>query len=65
MNTRKRENGKLVRRIAKLDRTWRLAGKQEGRLENRLAFELGNACRAGLGTKSRQVQRRNAIALTN
>lgn len=59
----KRANGKLIRKIAKLDRAWRLAGKAEGKLENRLAFELGNAARAGMGRRSRQVQNRNALRL--
>lgn len=56
MNATKRSNGKLIRRIAKLDRAWRLAGKQEGRIENELAFQLGNAARRGMGRKSRQIQ---------
>ena len=47
MNAKARTNGKLIRRIAKLDRAWRLEGKPEGRTANRLAFELGNAARAG------------------
>lgn len=59
----RRRNGKLIRRIAKLDRAWRLAGQPEGRLENKLAFELGQAARAGLGRKSRQVQARSAKRL--
>jgi hypothetical protein len=63
MNATARKNGKLVRRIAKLDRAWRLEGKPEGRTANRLAFELGNAARAGMGRRSRQVQNRNAIRL--
>lgn len=63
MNSTKRANGKLIRRIAKLDRAWRLAGKVEGRVENRLAFELGNAARAGMGRKSREVQSRSAARL--
>lgn len=63
MSNAKRAKGKLIRRIAKLDRAWRLAGKAEGKLENRLAFELGQAARAGLGRKSRQVQIRSAARL--
>ena len=63
MNQTKRQNGSLIRRIAKLDRAWRLAGKPAGRLENRLAFELGNAARAGMGHKSRQIQCRSAARL--
>lgn len=63
MTNTKRANGKLIRKIAKLDRRWRIDGKREGRLENALAFELGNAARRGLGRKSRQVQGRNATRL--
>jgi hypothetical protein len=63
MNSTKRANGKLIRRIAKLDRAWRLAGKPEGRTENALAFELGNAARRSLGRKSREIQSRNAARL--
>jgi hypothetical protein len=63
MNSTKRANGKLIRRIAKLDRAWRLAGKVEGRVENRLAFELGQAARAGMGRRSREVQSRSAARL--
>lgn len=63
MNAQARKNGKLIRRIAKLDRAWRLAGKAEGRTENALAFELGNAARAGMGRRSREVQSRSAARL--
>lgn len=56
MNKTQRSNGKLIRKIAKLDRAWRLAGKQTGRLENQLAFQLGRAARLGMGRKSRKVQ---------
>lgn len=63
MTSEKRANGKLIRRVAKLDRAWRLAGRTEGQLENRLTFELGRAARAGLGPRSRQVQNRNAARL--
>lgn len=63
MTNETRAKGKLIRKIAKLDRAYRLAGKVEGKLENRLAFELGNAARAGMGTLSRKVQNRNAVAL--
>lgn len=59
----KRRNGKLMRLIAKLDRAWRMAGKPEGRLADRLAFELGNAARAGMARKSRQMQRQSAARL--
>jgi hypothetical protein len=62
MKNTKRANGKLIRKIAKIDRAWRAAGKPEGRTANRLAFELGNAYRAGLGTKARDTQNRNAAA---
>lgn len=58
-----RTNGKLIRKIAKLDQAWRLEGKPEGTLENELAFQLGRAARAGMGPKSRQVQERNAQRL--
>jgi hypothetical protein len=57
-----RWNGKIIRKVAKLDRKWRAAGKVEGRTENDLAMWLGVAARAGLGRKSRQVQARNAAA---
>lgn len=60
MTNTKRAKGKLVRRVAKLDRRWRAGGRQEGRTENALAFELGRAYRAGLGTAARRVQVRNA-----
>lgn len=63
MNKIQRRNGKLIRLIAKLDRAWRIAGQQEGPLENRLAFELGNAARAGMYNKMRQTQRRSAARL--
>lgn len=63
MNKDARTKGKLVRRVEKLDRAWRLEGKAEGRTENELAFQLGNAARAGLGDKSRQVQSRSAARL--
>jgi hypothetical protein len=60
MTNTKRANGKLIRKIAKLDKAWRAAGKAEGRTENALAMNLGRAHRAGLGTKARKVQARNA-----
>lgn len=63
MNQTKRSNGKLIRRIAKLDRAWRLEGKQKGRTENKLAFELGNAYRAGMGNKARRAQSASAARL--
>lgn len=58
-NTR-RTASKLVRKVAKLDRRWRAAGRPEGRLENDLAMHLGRAARAGLYNKTRKVQIRNA-----
>lgn len=60
MTNTKRANGKLIRKVAKLDRRWRLEGRQEGRVENDLAMYLGRAARAGMGRRSRQVQNRNA-----
>jgi hypothetical protein len=63
MNSTKRANGKLIRRIAKLDRAWRLAGKVEGRTENALAWRLGQAARAGMGEKAREIQCRSAARL--
>lgn len=60
MTNTKRAKGKLVRKVAKLDRAWRLSGKVEGRTENALAFQLGNAYRAGVGTAARRAQARNA-----
>lgn len=63
MNQIKRRNGKLIRLIAKLDRAWRLKGQPEGRLANRLAFELGNAARAGMSGKARQTQNLSAARL--
>ena len=63
MTNTKRAKGKLVRKIAKLDRAWRLSGKAEGRTENELARMLGVAARAGLGKKSRQAQNRSAARL--
>lgn len=60
-----RHAGRLIRKIRRIDMAWRRAGQPEGRLENRLAFELGNAARfaPGLGAKSRRVQIRNARQL--
>lgn len=63
MNATKRANGKLVRKVAKLDRAWRLAGKAEGRTENDLAMFLGRAYRAGVGTAARRAQIRSAARL--
>lgn len=61
--TSTRNAGKILRSVAKLDKAWRTAGKPEGTLENRLARVLGDAYRAGLGTKARDIQNRNAAAL--
>jgi hypothetical protein len=63
MTNEKRAKGKLVRKVAKLDRTWRAQGKPEGRTENALAMNLGRAYRAGLGDKARDIQNRNAAAV--
>jgi hypothetical protein len=63
MTNVKRANGKLIRKVAKLDRAWRLEGKAEGRTENELARTLGVAARAGLGRRSREVQNRSAARL--
>ena len=63
MTNTKRANGKLIRRIAKLDRAWRLAGKVEGKLENELAWRLGQASRAGMYGKARAAQNRSAARL--
>lgn len=63
MKNTKRANGKLIRKIAKLDKAWRAAGKPEGKTENALAFNLGKAYRAGLGDKARDVQNANAKAI--
>jgi hypothetical protein len=50
MNSTKRRLGRLIRRsaspklarmVAQLDRAWRLEGKREGRVENALAWRLG------------------------
>ena len=63
MNRIDRLNGRIIRKVARLDMAWRQAGRQEGRVENQLAFELGRAARCGLGPKSRRVQCRNAAQL--
>lgn len=69
MDIIRRRNGRLIRkspilaRVARLDMAWRRTGKQEGRLENALAFELGQAGRAGFGDESRRVQCYNAAQL--
>lgn len=60
MNANRRAKGKLVRKVAKLDRAWRAAGKVEGRTENDLAMYLGRAYRAGVGNAARRAQARNA-----
>jgi len=63
MNATARRNGKLIRKIAKLDRRWRAEGRPEGRTANDLAMYLGRAYRTGLGTAARRQQNRNAAAL--
>jgi hypothetical protein len=63
MTNQKRANGKLIRKIAKLDRAWRLAGKAEGRTANDLGMYLGRAYRAGMGTTARRAQSRSAARL--
>ena len=63
MNRIDRLNGRIIRKVERLDMAWRRAGKPEGRIENRLTLELGNAARCGLGRKSRRVQCRNAAKL--
>lgn len=62
MSAKTRKAGKLIRKVAKLDRRWRAEGQPEGRLANDLAFTLGQAYRAGLGTTARRQQIRNAAA---
>lgn len=59
----RRAKGKLVRKVAKLDRAWRLNGRDEGRTQDALAFQLGQAYRAGLGPAARRTQSRNAARL--
>lgn len=63
MKAERRAKGKLVRKVATLDRAWRAAGQVEGRTENDLAMHLGRAYRAGVGTAARRTQRRNAARL--
>lgn len=62
MTNDKRAKGKQLRKVEKLDKAWRAGGGQEGRTENDLAMHLGRAARMGLGSKSRQIQSRNAAA---
>ena len=57
------KTSKILRKVAKLDKAWRAAGKPEGRTENELARVLGQAARAGVGAKSRTIQSRNAAAI--
>jgi hypothetical protein len=59
----RRAKGKMIRKIAKLDRAWRTGGKVEGRTENELALHLGRAYRAGLGPVARRTQNRSAARL--
>jgi hypothetical protein len=60
MNSTRRANGKLIRKVSRLDKQWRREGMVEGKVENALAWRLGQAYRAGLGGKARAVQARNA-----
>lgn len=53
------EVGKIVRKVAKLDKAWKKDGKAEGRTENDLAMHLGRAYRAGVGSAARRAQSRN------
>jgi putative component of toxin-antitoxin plasmid stabilization module len=62
MSTEKRAKGKLVRKVEKLDKTWRGEGKPEGRTASDLGMHLGRAYRAGVGDAARRVQNRNAAA---
>ena len=45
MTNAKRANGKMIRKIVKLDRAWKGNGRQQGRIENDLAMFLGRAWR--------------------
>lgn len=63
MSKRTRHYGKTIRKVAKLDRRWRLEGQRRGRVENELAYTLGTAYRLGLGRKARRAQNRSAARL--
>lgn len=63
MSQDKRTAGRLLRKVARMDRAWRQEGKVEGRTENALAHVLGVAARAGLGRESRIQQNRSAARL--
>ena len=60
MNASKRHAGRAIRRIIRLDRAWRVGGKQGGRTENDLAWRLGQAYRAGYGPAAERARRQNA-----
>jgi hypothetical protein len=55
----KRQTGRAIRKIVKLDRAWRAAGRQEGRTESDLAMFLGRAYRGGFGPAAERARRRN------
>lgn len=59
MSKEKRQAGKAVREVVKLDKAWKDGGKQEGQVENKLAHKLGQAYRAGLGPDAEKARRRN------
>jgi hypothetical protein len=48
MSNAKRIKGRQLRRIARLDRAWKIEGRREGRTENTLCWRLGQAYRAGI-----------------
>jgi len=56
----KRQTGRAIRKIVKLDKAWRASGRAEGRTENDLAMFLGHAYRAGFGPAAERARRRNA-----
>ncbi len=58
MTTEQRKTGRILRKVAKLDKAWRKGGMQEGRTENALAHTIGQAHRCGVGDKARKVQGR-------
>lgn len=59
MNASKRHTGRAIRRIIRLDRAWKVGGRQEGRTENALAWRLGQAYRAGYGPAVERARRQN------
>lgn len=58
MNSQKRNHGRQLRRIARLDRAWKAEGKREGRTENALCWRLGQAYRAGIAERDMNKVRR-------